>query len=138
MQEAHVLIIERVTDISSISEEIAEKIVPAPDQGFRAQVSSDKIGIGDFATSAPNAEHKAVEGEVIKINSKEVDRIIKLLVELKYGDNIIEVLTRSHDVEAKTIPDQEGLDKIKKDVEEFVNRWILKIHLLFFQQKYLF
>ena len=110
-----------MTDISSISEEIAEKIVPAPDQVIRAQVSSDKIGIGDFATSDPNAEAKE-EGEVIKIDSKEVDRIIKLLVELKYGDNIIEVLTRSGDIEAKTIPDQEGYDKIKKDVEEFVNR----------------
>ena len=120
-KKAHVLIFKRVTDISSISEEIAEKIVPAPDQVFRAQVSSDKIGIGDFVTSVPNAETK-VEGEVIKIDSKEVDRIIKLLVELKYGDNIIEVLTRSRDVEAKTIPDQEGLDKIKTDVEEFVNR----------------
>ena len=121
MQEAHVLVIERVTDITAISDEIAEKIVPAPDQVIRAQVSSDKIGIGDFATSDTNAETK-VEGEVIKIDSKEVDRIIKLLVELKYGDNIIDVLTKGRDVEAKTIPDQEGLDKIKKDVEEFVNR----------------
>ena len=110
------LIADRVTDISSISEEIAEKILP-DDQVFQAQVSSDKIGI---VSSVPTLE-PSEEEEVIKIDSKDVDRIIKLLVELKYGDNIIEVISRGSDVEAKTIP-QEGLDKIKQDVEEFVNR----------------
>ena len=113
--------IERVTDISSVSEEIAEKILPAPDQVSRAQVSSDKIGIGDFVSPVTNLE-PSDEGEVIKIDSKDVDRIIKLLVELKYGDNIIEEITRNRDLEAKTIQDQEGFEKIKKDVEEFVNR----------------
>ena len=112
------LIADRVTDISSISEEIAEKILPDDDQVFQAQVSSDKIGI---VSSVPNLE-PSEEEEVIKIDSKDVDRIIKLLVELKYGDNIIDVITRSSDVEAKTIQDQGGLDKIKQDVEEFVNR----------------
>ena len=111
------LIADRVTDISSISEEIAEKILP-DDQVFQAQVSSDKIGI---VSSVPNLE-PSEEEEVIKIDSKNVNRIIKLLVELKYGDNIIEVITRNSDVEAKTIQDQEGMDKIKQDVEEFVNR----------------
>lgn len=116
------LIADRVTDISSISDEIAEKILPASgDQVFQAQVSSDKIGIGDFVSSVPTLE-PSEEEEVIKIDSKDVDRIIKLLVELKYGDNIIEEITRSSDVEAKTIQDQQGLDKIKQDVEEFVNR----------------
>ena len=118
-QEAQVLVIERVTDISSVSEQIAEKILP--DQVSRAQVSSDKIGIGDFVSPVSNSE-PLDKGEVIQIDSKDVDRIIKLLVELKYGDNIIEEITRNRDVEAKTIQDQEGLEKIKKDVEEFVNR----------------
>ena len=116
------LIADRVTDISSISEEIADKILPPgpPDQVFQAQVSSDKIGIGDFLSSVPKPK-PSEEKEVIKIDSKDVDRIIKLLVELKYGDNIIEEITRSSDVEAKTVQDR-GLDKIKQDVEEFVNR----------------
>ena len=113
------MVIERVTDISSVSEQIAEKILP--DQVSRAQVSSDKIGLGDFVSPVSNSEPLG-KGEVIQIDSKDVDRIIKLLVELKYGDNIIEEITRNRDVEAKTIQDQEGLEKIKKDVEEFVNR----------------
>ena len=121
MQELMSWSIERVTDINSVSEEIAEKILPRPDQVSRAQVSSDKIGIGDFGSPVTKFE-PSDEGKVIKIDSKDVDRIIKLLVELKYGDNIIEEITRKRDLEAKTIQDQKGFEKIKKNVEEFVNR----------------
>ena len=73
-QEAQVLVIERVTDISSVSEQIADKILP--DQVSREQVSSDKIGIGDFVSPVSNSD-PLNKGEVIQIDSKDVDRIIK-------------------------------------------------------------
>ena len=82
MKKVYALLFKRVTDTGFISEDKTDKT--SFEEGKQeTQVSPDEIGIGDFY---PSSNLEMEEKVVLHIDSKDVDRIIKLLVELKFGD----------------------------------------------------